>query len=102
MKKTMLIVVLIGIITSSKAQNIFPSSGNVGIGTNSPNAHLEVIKNFNGSNSAYFLNQNSSANSRVILLIGEQPSGGNMVILLIIVKVTFLIGGIILLPIQLG
>ena len=77
MKKTMLIVVLIGIITSSKAQNIFTSSGNVGIGTNSPNAHLEVIKNFNGSNSAYFLNQNSSANSRVILLIGEQPSGGN-------------------------
>ncbi len=70
-------IIMMGLSFGIKAQNTFPSSGNVGIGTNSPSAHLEVNKNFDGTTSAYFLNQSPSPNSRVILLIGEQPSGGN-------------------------
>ena len=53
------------------------SSGNIGIGTNQPNATLEINKNFDGSTSAFILNQSTGANSRTILLLGEQSTGGN-------------------------
>lgn len=77
-KKTLLLLGLISCVLCTNAQeNKIDPTGNVGIGTTNPNAHLEVNKNFDGSTSAYFLNQNSSPNSRVILLIGEQPTGGN-------------------------
>ncbi|BFP40642.1 hypothetical protein FGF1_14870 [Flavobacteriaceae bacterium GF1] len=56
---------------------VFSENGNVGIGSNNPNATLEISKNFDGSTSAYILNQNASPNSRAILLVGEQPFGGN-------------------------
>lgn len=39
----LMLIVSIGITDSLNAQNLFPSSGNVGIGTNSPAMPLHVI-----------------------------------------------------------
>jgi hypothetical protein len=42
MKKGVLIITLIGLSIGIKAQNTFPKSGNVGIGTTSPNHKLDI------------------------------------------------------------
>lgn len=75
MKTTIATIALTFYCLGTVSQNTFPPTGNVGIGTTSPAAHLEVVKNVNGTNSAYFLNQNTSANARVFILVGEQPVG---------------------------
>ncbi|MBG6129160.1 hypothetical protein IWQ47_000148 [Aquimarina sp. EL_43] len=49
MKKTILLIGLIGISFGIKAQNTFPTTGNVGIGTTTPNAKLEIGNRNHGS-----------------------------------------------------
>ena len=44
----MLIIVFVGINLGTKAQNTFPSSGNVGIGTLSPNMKLQIVGSVSG------------------------------------------------------
>ena len=56
---------------------VFTENGSIGIGTNNPSATLEINKNFNGSAATYILNQSDSPKSRAILLVGEEPFGGN-------------------------
>jgi len=50
MKKEISLIILIGFSFGLKAQNTFPSSGNVGIGTTSPNATLQVGNSNNSEN----------------------------------------------------
>jgi hypothetical protein len=45
MKKRILLIALIGISFGINAQNTFPPNGNVGIGTNSPQATLDIASN---------------------------------------------------------
>ena len=65
-----------GIVFDTRSASGF-FEGKLGVGTDSPNATLEVNKNFDGSTSAYILNESFSPQSRAIILVGEQPFGGN-------------------------
>ncbi len=65
-----------GIVFDTRSASGF-FEGKLGVGTDSPNATLEVNKNFDGSTSAYILNESLSPQSRAIILVGEQPFGGN-------------------------
>jgi len=65
-----------GIVFNTRSASGF-FEGKLGVGTDNPSAIFEVNKNFDGSASAYILNQHTSPKSRAILLVGEQPYGGN-------------------------
>ena len=55
MRKAILITLLIGISLSINAQNTFPSSGNVGIGTSNPSMKLQIVGSVSGHNNTLTL-----------------------------------------------
>jgi hypothetical protein len=53
------------------AQNTFPASGNVGIGTNSPVFPLDVHTNVNGTTAVQFTNDNTGSSARTRFTINN-------------------------------
>jgi len=78
MKKIFCIAALLGFINHTFAQNTFPTSGNVGIGTTSPSTNLEVLStaeqlrlSYNATNNLRFV-VNATGNASIT------PSGGSL------------------------
>ena len=65
--------------TIGGSNNLFwdAANGRLGIGTNSPTANLSVVKNINGDNTFYVLNNSNGVSGRNLFLIGEASTGGN-------------------------
>ncbi|MEK6152010.1 hypothetical protein WIW50_02055 [Flavobacteriaceae bacterium 3-367] len=52
-------------------------NGNVGIGTTQPAVALEINKDVNGTTGAYLINPNTGSNSRTVILLGGDFTGGD-------------------------
>jgi hypothetical protein len=67
-----------GNVTFSSATGMFWDATNsrLGIGTNTPTANLSVVKNINGDNTFYVLNNSNGTSARNLFLFGEDSSGG--------------------------
>jgi hypothetical protein len=83
MKKTLCFAALLGLINHASAQNSnpWPTTGNVGIGTASPNGKLEVVNNFASGTggTALIVSAKGSGSSNGTTIYGAQVNASTFV-----------------------
>lgn len=79
MKKIEWILITLSLATSVSAQNTFPTSGNVGIGTSTPVGQFQVMGStaWDGSGKYYFTNNASLFGKNNLILTGWLDSGND-------------------------